>query len=121
MLDKYKIKILADTFSDIQNLANRDNIARFCYQSKTHLALSFLIGSKHNGGISLEEIFQTVDRRIASRSTIQRVLDTGIKTNFFEKNKSKEDGRVQLYRLAPLAVEFLKDWIKSKVRTMNSK
>ena len=105
------IEISRKFFNDMLNFSNFNEISQFSYQSKTHFMLTCLIAANEKNGISLEEIFQTIDLKISSRSTIQKILEHGVIINFYKKLRSQKDKRIQLYYLSNEAKAFYKKWI----------
>tara|TARA_A100001011_G_scaffold345875_1_gene381890 strand:- start:191 stop:556 length:366 start_codon:yes stop_codon:yes gene_type:complete len=98
-------------FLDMTILSKEQGFFRFAYQSRAHWMIICLIGSKHDFGISFEEICSSIDSRLTSRSTIQNILDNGHSINFFIKNKSEKDKRIQLYYLSENSLKEVIGWI----------
>ena len=63
-------------------------------------------------GISFEEICRTIDTNICSRSTIQKVLDIGVKSTAFTKKTNKNDKRVRHYQLTEATTNFFNEWVE---------
>lgn len=76
-----------------------DPDVKFMYQTRLHYLITLAIASKEPEGISFENLCTDLDRKISSRSSIQNALAAGLEENFFTKSTSKNDKRVQLYKL----------------------
>ena len=96
----------------MNNFSKNDTFSQFSYQSKIHFMLTCLIASKDGYGLSLEEIFEAIDLQIASRSTIQKVLENGVAIGFYSKIKSISDKRKKLYFLTKESKDFFINWVK---------
>ena len=83
---------------------------KFFHQTKTHWMLTCLVAVNNEGGISFEEICSILDRKISSRSTIQRILDNGLSIGFFTKSPSESDKRLQMYRLSKSSEKHMVAW-----------
>ena len=104
-------QISENFFYDMNKFSKNDKYSQFSYQSKVHFMLTCLIASKDGYGLSLEEIFESIDLRIASRSTIQKVLEHGIAIEFYSKIESTSDKRKKLYFLTKGSKQFFVNWI----------
>ena len=111
-LDKKIKQISENFFCDMNKFSKDDKYSRFSYQSKVHFMLTCLIASKDGYGLSLEEIFDSIDLKIASRSTIQKVLEHGVAIEFYSKVESINDKRKKLYFLTKGSKKFFVNWIK---------
>ena len=103
-------EILGAFASDMQKYSSDDSITRFVYQNKTHFLISALIGSKSEG-MSFEQLCNTINTNICSRSTIQKVLDIGVKCGAFTKKTSENDKRVRRYQLTGDTANFFNEWV----------
>ena len=90
--------------------ANR-SFFMFAYQSRAHWMLTCIIGANTRKGISFEEICEKIPRNLISRSSIKNFLVSASSQNFFLKNPSKIDKRVQLYKLSNSGEEAIVSWI----------
>ena len=104
--------MLFNFFIDMTKLSREDGFFRFAYQSRTHWMLICLIGSCQKKGISFENACSRIERSLASRSTIQNILENGHKQSFFEKKTSKKDKRIQLYFLTSECLDEVLNWVK---------
>ena len=103
---------LGNFFIDMTKLSKEDGFFRFAYQSRTHWMLICLIGSYQNKGISFEDACSRIDGSLASRSTIQNILENGYKQSYFLKKTSKKDKRIQLYFLTSECLDEVLNWVK---------
>ena len=102
---------LGNFFVDMTKLSRR-MVFSFAYQSRTHWMLICLIGSYIKKGISFEEACSRIDGGLASRSTIQNILENGHKQSYFFKKTSKRDKRIQLYFLTRESLDEVFNWVK---------
>ncbi len=105
------ILISENFFHDMNHFSKNDKYSQFSYQTKVHFMLTCLIASKDGYGLSSEEIFQSIDSKIASRSTIQKVLEHGVAIEFYSKIESINDKRKKLYFLTKGSKKFFIDWV----------
>ena len=103
-------EILGAFASDMQKYSSDDSITRFVYRNKTHFLISALIGSK-SAGMSFEQLCNTINTNICSRSTVQKVLDIGVKCGAFTKKTNENDKRVRHYQLTEATKNFFNEWV----------
>ena len=113
-------EILGAFASDMQKYSSDDSITRFVYQNKTHFLISAIVGSIAEG-ISFEHICNTINTNICSRSTIQKVLDIGVRCGAFTKKTSDNDKRVRHYQLSEATKNFFNEWVERQKTIFNKK
>ena len=83
---------LSDVFSSSRSTS-------FIYNTKAHLIITLYI-KEQSGYAHFEAICKDIPNNIASRGTIQSILDMGVKLNIFTKLTYPNDKRVKLYNLS---------------------
>ena len=111
-ISDHQLTKLSNFFVDMTKMSKEDGFFRFAYQSRTHWMLICLIGSYQNKGISFEEACSRIDGSLASRSTIQNILENGHQQSYFFKKTSKKDKRIQLYFLTKESLNAVFNWVK---------
>ncbi len=111
-ISDHQLTKLSNFFVDMTKLSKEDGFFRFAYQSRTHWMLICLIGSYQKKGISFEDACSRIDGSLASRSTIQNILENGHKQSFFFKKTSNKDKRIQLYFLTSECLDEVLKWVK---------
>tara|TARA_B100000941_G_scaffold83907_1_gene57794 strand:+ start:1163 stop:1558 length:396 start_codon:yes stop_codon:yes gene_type:complete len=97
----------------------------FIYNTKAHFIITLYI-KEQSGYAHFEAICKDIPNNIASRGTIQSILDMGVKLNIFTKLAYPNDKRVKLYNLSEKASvevdKFFENFLKiSKKLDLNSK
>tara|TARA_B100000579_G_C22213216_1_gene568246 strand:+ start:186 stop:545 length:360 start_codon:yes stop_codon:yes gene_type:complete len=93
------------------NIISRNYISNFFHKSILHYAICLEISYRSsNGGISYEELCSRIPNLIGSRSSIQTVLNEGVKCNCFEKITRKLDKKVKKYFLSKDSSVVLTNW-----------
>lgn len=101
LFDVYKKKseglfdFLATTFASSHSTS-------FIYNTKAHLIITLYI-KEQSGYAHFEAICIDIPNNIASRGTIQSILDMGVKLNIFTKLAYPNDKRVKLFNLSEKA------------------
>ena len=113
------IYIFKKTYEDLQIFNNGNSSSKFSFQTKNHWLIVCLVASRDHIGINYEDICSSIGRSTASRSTIATILDNGIEKGVFIKRKHDTDKRVQLYALSKESINFLKEWIDTKLKIFN--
>ena len=118
-MNKYS-KTIEIFVNDMQKYSVSNKIAKFAYQTKANFIVSAIVASKPNG-ISFESLCRIVKDGIASRSTIQKILEDGVETNFFLKDILSSDKRVRHYTLSNDAKTFFRKWIQRQEQIFNTR
>ena len=109
---KEKPKGLFDFLSDVFSSSRSTS---FIYNTKAHLIITLYI-KEQSGYAHFEAICKDIPKNIASRGTIQSILEMGLKLNIFNKLIYPNDKRVKLYNLSQAASaevdRFFEDFLK---------
>ena len=101
ILDLYKEKPkgLFDFLSEVFSSSGETS---FIYNSKAHFIISLYI-KEQSGYAHFELICSDIPKNVASRGTIQSILDMGVKLGIYNKLAYPNDKRVKLYNLSKTA------------------
>ena len=109
---KEKPKGLFDFLSDVFSSSRSTS---FIYNSKAHFIITLYI-KEQSGYAHFELISNDIPKNVASRGTIQSILDMGVKLGIYTKLTYPNDRRVKLYNLSKTAsVEvdrFFKEFLR---------
>ena len=109
---KEKPKGLFDFLSDVFSSSRSTS---FIYNTKAHFIITLYI-KEQSGYAHFELIFNDIPKNVASRGTIQSILDMGVKLGIYTKLTYPNDRRVKLYNLSKTAsVEvdrFFKEFLR---------
>ncbi len=114
-------KTLNYFFEDMKEYSTDTGFFRFAYQSRAHWMLTCIIGASTAKGIAFESICEKIPRTLISRSSIKNILDSAVKQNYFIKNTSALDKRVQLYQLSETGKKAVSSWVKRQKDIFNKK
>ena len=88
---------LSDVFSSSRSTS-------FIYNTKAHFIITLYI-KEQSGYAHFELISNDIPKNVASRGTIQSILDMGVKLGIYTKLTYPNDRRVKLYNLSKAASE----------------
>ena len=87
----------------------------FIYNTKAHFIITLYI-KEQSGYAHFELIYNDIPKNVASRGTIQNILDMGVKLGIYTKLTYPNDKRVKLYNLSKAASDevdrFFKEFLK---------
>ena len=86
-------------FDFLSNTFATANSTSFIYNTKAHFIITLYI-KEQSGYAHFESICRDIPKNVASRGTIQSILDMGIKLNIYTKLAYPNDKRVKLYNLS---------------------
>ena len=99
---------LSDVFSSSRSTS-------FIYNTKAHFIITLYI-KEQSGYAHFELIYNDIPKNVASRGTIQNILDMGVKLGIYTKLTYPNDKRVKLYNLSKAASDevdrFFKEFLK---------
>ena len=96
---KEKPKGLFDFLSDVFSSSRSTS---FIYNTKAHFIITLYI-KEQSGYAHFELIYNDIPKNVASRGTIQSILDMGVKLGIYTKLAYPNDRRVKLYNLSKTA------------------
>tara|TARA_B100000575_G_C22523564_1_gene338765 strand:- start:79 stop:468 length:390 start_codon:yes stop_codon:yes gene_type:complete len=89
-------------FDFLSNVFSSSSSTSFIYNSKAHFIITLYIKEK-SGYAHFELIYNDIPKNVASRGTIQSILDMGVKLGIYTKLVYPSDRRVKLYNLSKIA------------------
>ena len=102
-------------FDFLSNTFASSTSTSFIYNTKAHFIITLYI-REQSGYAHFESICKDIPKNVASRGTIQSILDMGIKLNIYTKLTYPNDKRVKLYNLSKDAStevnRFFNDFLK---------
>lgn len=104
----------SDLFDFFFNTFAVSGTTSFIYNSKAHFIITLYI-KEQSEYAHFESICKAIPKNVASRGTVQSILEMGVKLNIFSKLAYPNDKRIKLYNLsedASNAVDnFFKDFL----------
>ena len=92
----------------------------YIYNTKAHFIISLYI-KEQAGYAHYESICSNIPKNIASRATIQSILDMGVKLNIYTKLTYPNDKRVKLYNLSVFASNEIERFFSDFLEITNRK
>ena len=103
---------IRDSLSDVFSSSRSTS---FIYNTKAHFIITLYI-KEQSGYAHFELIYNDIPKNVASRGTIQNILDMGVKLGIYTKLTYPNDKRVKLYNLSKAASDevdrFFKEFLK---------
>ena len=111
---KATTKKLIDNFYEERTSSHLNEF--FFLSTHLHFVLTLEIAFSNYSGeeISLEKLYEKIQKIFGSRSTIKYTLNEGGKNNFFIKNTSKKDKRIKIYHLENKSRLTLEKWLERR-------
>ena len=107
---KYRTEQYLKEFYD---LSNTTDIKGFYYETRLHsvivLEISLATLNKDHP-VSFEYLCETIPKKLGKRTTIQTILNEGVRKGYFLKIKSEKDQRVKFYTLKNNSLEIIEKW-----------
>ena len=113
MTDKnaeYKTEQYLKEFYD---LSNTTNIKGFYYETRLHsvIVLEISLASLNkNHPVSFEYLCETIPKKLGKRTTIQTILNEGLRKGYFLKTLNEKDKRVKFYTLEKDSLSIIEKW-----------
>ena len=89
-------------FDFLSSIFSSPGSVSFIYNTKAHFIITLYIKEK-SGYAHFESIYNEIPKNVASRGTIQSILDMGVKLGIYTKLVYPNDKRVKLYKLSKTA------------------
>ena len=109
-----RIEIM-NQFKNVYVSSFKEKEYSFLFATPVHLIISCEIASAtwEHREINFEQICELVPKKLGSRSTIGKVLNDAVASEYFLKDGSKNDARKRYYVLGSKYESFLGKWIDS--------
>ena len=106
----YKTENYLKEFYDLSNTAD---IKGFYYETRLHsvIVLEISLASfNKNHPVSFEYLCETIPKKLGKRTTIQTILNEGLRKGYFIKTLNEKDKRIKFYTLEMHSLEIIKKW-----------
>jgi hypothetical protein len=113
MTDKnaeYKTEQYLKEFYD---LSNTTDIKGFYYETRLHsvIVLEISLASLNkNHPVSFEYLCETIPKKLGKRTTIQTILNEGLRKGYFLKTLNEKDKRIKFYTLEKDSLSIVEKW-----------
>lgn len=107
---EYKTENYLKEFYD---LSNTTDIKGFYYETRLHsvIVLEISLASfNKNHPVSFEYLCETIPKKLGKRTTIQTILNEGLRKGYFLKTLNEKDKRIKFYTLEKNSLEIIKKW-----------
>ena len=107
---EYKTENYLKEFYD---LSNTTNIKGFYYETRLHsvIVLEISLASLNkNHPVSFEYLCETIPKKLGKRTTIQTILNEGLRKGYFLKTLNEKDKRIKFYTLEKNSLEIINQW-----------
>ena len=107
---EYKTEKYLQEFYD---LSNTTDIKGFYYETRLHsvIVLEISLASfNKNHPVSFEYLCETIPKKLGKRTTIQTILNEGLRKGYFLKTLNEKDKRVKFYTLEKDSLSIIEKW-----------
>ena len=107
---EYKTENYLKEFYD---LSNTTDIKGFYYETRLHsvIVLEISLASfNKNHPVSFEYLCETIPKKLGKRTTIQTILNEGLRKGYFIKTLNEKDKRIKFYTLKKNSLEIIEKW-----------
>ena len=98
---------------EFYDLSNTTNIKGFYYETRLHsvIVLEISLASLNkNHPVSFEYLCETIPKKLGKRTTIQTILNEGLRKGYFLKTLNEKDKRVKFYTLEKDSLSIIENW-----------
>jgi hypothetical protein len=107
---EYKTKQYLKEFYDLSNTLD---IKGFYYETRLHsvVVLEITLATLNkNHPVSFEYLCETIPKKLGKRTTIQTILNEGLRRGFFLKIINEKDKRIKFYTLEKNSSKIIEEW-----------
>ena len=107
---EYKTEQYLKEFYDLRNTTD---IKGFYYETRLHsvIVLEISLASfNKNHPVSFEYLCETIPKKLGNRTTIQTILNEGLRKGYFLKTLNEKDKRIKFYTLEKNSREIINQW-----------
>ena len=98
---------------EFYDLSNTTDIKGFYYETRLHsvIVLEISLASfNENHPVSFEYLCETIPKKLGKRTTIQTILNEGLRKGYFLKTLNEKDKRIKFYTLEKNSLEIINQW-----------
>ena len=98
---------------EFYDLSNTTDIKGFYYETRLHsvIVLEISLASLNkNHPVSFEYLCETIPKKLGKRTTIQTILNEGLRKGYFLKTLNEKDKRVKFYTLEKDSLSIIEKW-----------
>ena len=98
---------------EFYDLSNTTDIKGFYYETRLHsvIVLEISLASfNKNHPVSFEYLCETIPKKLGKRTTIQTILNEGLRKGYFLKTLNEKDKRVKFYTLEKDSLSIIEKW-----------
>ena len=98
---------------EFYDLSNTTDIKGFYYETRLHsvIVLEISLASfNKNHPVSFEYLCETIPKKLGKRTTIQTILNEGLRKGYFIKTLNEKDKRIKFYTLEKNSLEIIEKW-----------
>jgi len=117
---KYRTEQYLKEFYD---LSNTTDVKGFYYETRLHsvIVLEISLASLNKDHpVSFEYLCENIPKKLGKRTTIQTILNEGVRKGYFLKIKSQKDQRVKFYTLENNSLEIIEKWWSDRKEFSNT-
>ena len=107
---EYKTEKYLKEFYD---LSNTTDVKGFYYETRLHsvIVLEISLASfNKNHPVSFEYLCETIPKKLGKRTSIQTILNEGLRKGYFLKTLNEKDKRIKFYTLEKNSLEIINQW-----------
>ena len=98
---------------EFYELSDTTDIKGFYYETRLHSVIVLEISLatlNQNHPVSFEYLCETIPKKLGKRTTIQTILNEGLRKGYFTKTLNEKDKRIKFYTLETNSLEIIKKW-----------
>ena len=98
---------------EFYDLSNTTDIKGFYYETRLHsvIVLEIALASfNQNHPVSFEYLCETIPKKLGKRTTVQTILNEGLRKGYFIKTLNEKDKRIKFYTLEKNSLEIIEKW-----------
>ena len=113
MADNSAEYLTENYLKEFYDLSNTTDIKGFYYETRLHsvIVLEISLASLNkNHPVSFEYLCETIPKKLGKRTTIQTILNEGLRKGYFLKTLNEKDKRVKFYTLEKDSLSIIEKW-----------
>ena len=98
---------------EFYDLSNTTDIKGFYYETRLHSVIVLevsLASFNKDHPVSFEYLCETIPKKLGKRTTIQTILNEGLRKGYFLKTLNEKDKRIKFYTLEKNSLEIIEKW-----------